>query len=182
MNIRNKKQLEEHLQNGNKVEYVFFWGPLPEISGVSKSCFSQWHPSPFTVGGITYKTAEHFMMAEKARLFGDTESAEKIVAAKGASKAKKIGREIKHFDESLWLQHRFDIVVNTSKHKFGQNEDLKAFLLSTGDKVLVEASPEDNIWGIGLAEDNSDCETPDTWQGLNLLGFALMEARDLLLK
>jgi len=130
MKIRSKEQLEEHLRNGNDVEYLFFWGPLPEISGVSKSCFSQWHPSPFTVDGITYKTAEHFMMAEKARLFGDTASEEKIIAAQGASKAKKLGRAISPFNESLWQQHRLDIVINASKYKFGQNEDLKTFLLS----------------------------------------------------
>lgn len=122
------------------------------------------------------------MMAEKARLFGDEESAKKAVAAQNPREAKTIGRGVKHFNESTWLNNRFKIVVNANYHKFSQDDALKVFLLSTNERVLVEASPVDKIWGIGLAAENNSCENPNLWKGLNLLGFALMEVRSLLLE
>ena len=81
------------------------------------------------------------------------------------------------FDERLWADQRFDIVVSGNVRKFGQHADLRDFLLGTGDRVLVEASPRDRIWGIGLAADDERARSPEHWAGLNLLGFALMEAR-----
>ena len=64
--------------------------------------------------------------------------------------------------------------------KFSQNQNFKDFLLSTGDKILVEASPYDRIWGIGMLETDNRAENPLLWNGENLLGFALMEVRDQL--
>jgi ribA/ribD-fused uncharacterized protein len=103
-----------------------------------------------------------------------------ILAAKHPGEAKKLGREVQGFDETLWLEHRSDIVLRANLAKFGQQEALRTFLLNTGDRILVEASPDDQIWGIGLAEDHPDAAVPDRWKGLNLLGFALMEVRDRL--
>lgn len=117
------------------------------------------------------------MMAEKARLFGDEDARGRILQAPGPNAAKRIGREIRGFDEEGWNGSRFDIVVRGSHAKFGQNPDLRSFLLGTGEQVLVEASPVDPIWGIGLAEDDPNAGHPEQWPGLNLLGFALMEAR-----
>ena len=91
-----------------------------------------------------------------------------------------MGRDVKGFDDETWSRHRFEIVVRGNEAKFGQNEDLKAFLLSTGEDILVEASPVDRIWGIGLAEDDPCATNPAQWQGLNLLGFALMTVRSML--
>lgn len=180
MKIRSTEQLINHLTEGSKVKYVFFWGHRKPQQGVGKSCFSQWYEAPFEYDGNRYLTAEHFMMAEKARLFEDQEAAQKAALAKTPGEAKRIGREVKGFDEEIWLQHRFDIVVKANLLKFSQNNDLKNYLLNTGERVLVEASPVDSIWGVGLAVDDPLVESPESWQGLNLLGFALMEAREQL--
>lgn len=163
---------------GERVKYLLFWGHRPRPDGrIGASCLSQWWPSPFTVDGVTYASAEHWMMAGKAGLFGDTEAAERAVAAKSPAEAKKVGRLVRDFDGDVWERERFGLVVAGSVHKFGQNAELGGFLLGTGDRVLVEASPMDRIWGIGLAANDPRAEDPATWRGLNLLGFALMEAR-----
>ena len=180
MKIGSREELVDFVNHGNKVKYVFFWGHRPPKTGVSKSCFSQWYASPFVIEGISYSTAEHYMMAEKARLFGDEENREKIITTGNPGEAKKLGRRVKGFEEHLWVKHCFDIVIAGNLAKFSQNPELKGFLLNTGNRVLVEASPKDRIWGIGLAADNPDVENPNLWQGLNLLGFALMVVRDQL--
>ncbi|MEP6804578.1 MAG: NADAR family protein, partial [Flavobacterium sp.] len=143
-----------------------------------KTCFSQWWLSSFEVDKVIYKTAEHWMMAKKAELFKDDKVLEKILQAKSPAEAKKFGREVKNYNETLWLAARFDIVKEGNYHKFNQNPELKEFLINTKDRVIVEASPVDAIWGIGLASDHKDIENPEKWRGLNLLGFALMEVRD----
>lgn len=120
------------------------------------------------------------MMAEKARLFGDEASHRAIVQAPTPAEAKKLGARVGGFSEETWLQHRFDIVVRGNLARFTQNSELGEFLAKTGDQVLVEASPIDRIWGIGLAEGDPRCQHPEQWQGLNLLGFALMEVRSRL--
>jgi ribA/ribD-fused uncharacterized protein len=117
------------------------------------------------------------MMYRKAVLFGDEESAGRIVAASHPRQAKMLGRRVRNFDESIWNKQRFDIVVDACLVKFGQNAELRQFLLGTGDRVLVEASPTDRIWGIGLTARDERAADPALWQGLNLLGFALMHAR-----
>ena len=118
------------------------------------------------------------MMAGKARLFGDEEAERRAVSRRAAPRAaKKAGRLVRGFDEAVWERERFALVVEGSVHKFGQNADLREFLLNTGDRVLVEASPVDRIWGIGLAADDQRAADPASWRGPNLLGFALMEAR-----
>lgn len=178
--VRNTDGLIGLLERGNRVKYLFFWGHRKPVSGVSKSCLSQWYEAEFVVDNKIYPTAEHFMMAEKARLFRDTETEEKILKAVTPGEAKKLGRCVSGFDDVAWAAHRFDVVVSANVGKFSQNEALKDFLLNTGDRVLVEASPVDKIWGIGLAEDSPAVENPRRWKGLNLLGFALMEVRERL--
>ncbi|WP_194238586.1 NADAR family protein [Streptomyces spongiae] len=166
---------------GARVRYLHFWGHRPRHDGqVGASCLSQWWPSPFTVDGVEYATAEHWMMASKARLFGDAEAEKKAVTAANPALAKKAGRLVRGFDESIWERERFGIVVEGSVHKFAAHADLREFLLGTGDRVLVEASPMDRVWGIGLAKDDERAADPERWRGPNLLGFALMEARERL--
>ena len=175
--------LLDQLAQDAHIKYLFFWGHQPSKDGViTRSCFSQWWLADFVVAGSTYRTAEHWMMAEKARLFDDKEVLNRILAAKSPAEAKKLGREIKHFEPETWEAHKVEIVVNGNLHKFGQNQSLQQFLLSTNDRVLVEASPVDAIWGIGLSADSVDAAEPARWQGPNLLGFALMEVRDQLRK
>ncbi len=162
------------------MKYVFFWGHQKSGSQVTKSCFSQWYGSKFEEDGNEFITAEHYMMYHKAKLFGDTNACKRIVLASNPGGAKAIGREVLGFDQKLWDEKRVTIVVNANLAKFSQNPELKAFLLNTGSNVLVETSPVDKIWGIGLGQDNSASANPNTWKGLNLLGFALMEVRDQL--
>lgn len=163
---------------GEKVKYLRFWGHRPRADGtIGASCLSQWWPSPFTVDGVTYASAEHWMMVGKARLFGDAAAAQTAVAAKSPAEAKEAGRLVRGFDEAVWERERYALVVAGSLHKFGQDPALREFLLATGDRVLVEASPMDRIWGIGLAADDPRAQDPAAWRGLNLLGFALMDAR-----
>jgi ribA/ribD-fused uncharacterized protein len=179
--ILSRTELCAHINQGRPAKYLFFWGHRPTRDGsVGKTCFSQWFESAFEVAGIRYPTAEHYMMTEKARLFGDTDTLTRIIAAPNPGAAKALGREIRNFEEKRWVEQRFSIVVNGNLAKFSQNEALAAFLLGTGERILVEASPLDTIWGIGLAADDPLAADPNTWNGLNLLGFALMEVRRLL--
>ena len=136
--------------------------------------------APFKADGESYASAEHFMMAEKARLFGDMATRRAILSTTKPGAAKALGRTIAGFDEAKWEASRFQTVVVGNLFKFGGDAALKEYLLETGDKVLVEASPVDRIWGIGLAADDPCAEQPEHWHGLNLLGFALMCARDML--
>lgn len=163
---------------GERLDFVFFWGHQPSSHGIiTASCFSQWYDAAFEVEGQRYPTAEHFMMAEKAALFGDKATQSQILQATNPGAAKALGREVKEFDEAVWLQHRFDIVVRGNMEKFKQHQDLQLFLLQTEPRVLVEASPVDSVWGIGLAANHENASNPNHWKGLNLLGFALMEVR-----
>ena len=116
-------------------------------------------------------------MWRKAMLFGDLDSAEEILQAPPPRQAKELGREVQGFDQRRWEECRYEIVLTGCRAKFDQHADLRRFLLSTGNRVLVEASPEDSVWGIGLAADDPRREDPQQWQGRNLLGFALTEAR-----
>lgn len=165
------------VQRGERLKYVFFWGHQSSQHSITSACFSQWYGAPFVVDGDRYRTAEHFMMAAKARLFGDNAAHAKVLAAPTAGAAKAIGREVKGFNEQTWVTHRYEIVVSANQAKFSQNADLKAFLLGTGQRVLAEASPVDRIWGIGLAANDDRATNPKRWRGLNLLGFALMDVR-----
>lgn len=173
--------LIREVRAGARIKYLHFWGHRPRPDGrVGASCLSQWWPSPFTVDGVTYATAEHWMMAGKARLFRDAEAVRRALAAGHPAQAKKAGRLVRGFDEDLWARERFRIVVEGSVHKFAAHPELREFLLGTGERVLVEASPVDRVWGIGLAADDEAAADPERWRGANLLGFALMEARDRL--
>ena len=163
---------------GERLRYLFFWGHRPSNKGVTAACFSQWYTAPFEVDGQHYATAEHFMMAEKATLFGDIEIRQQILAAPSPAKAKALGSSVRGFEESTWTAHRFGIVVRGNQAKFSQNPVLAEFLHNTRGRVLAEASPVDRVWGIGLAHDAPEAQNPTRWRGLNLLGFALMEVRD----
>lgn len=171
-------ELLAYLSEGNAVEYIFFW-KHKEKNGeaISQCCLSNWYQAKFTVDGVTYATSEHYMMANKAIVFCDTAIYHKILAAKTPKEAKALGKSIRGFNGVIWNEHRIKIVVRGNEAKFSQNEPLKDYLLKTGDKVLVEASPYDCIWGIGMGADDHYAMNPKKWNGLNLLGFALMEVR-----
>lgn len=167
------------IEEGIEPSYLFFWGDKSRKDGaIGKSCLSQWWKQGFTHEEIYYRTAEHWMMAEKARLFGDEESLKKILRSNTPIEAKKLGRKVRDFQVEIWTQHCYDIVRTGNWYKFSQHPRLKAFLLSTGQQILVEASPYDQIWGIGLSQEAPQAHQPSEWLGQNLLGFALMEVRD----
>ncbi|MGD6742925.1 NADAR family protein [Streptomyces sp. BH106] len=181
MEIDSRESLVKALAAGTSVKYLHFWGHTPRKDGsIGAGCLSQWWPSPFTVAGVEYATAEHWMMAQKARLFGDPEAERRAIAAGHPAEAKKAGRLVRGFDGEVWERERFGVVVEGSVHKFAADPGLREFLVSTGERVLVEASPMDQVWGIGLAADDAGAADPEAWRGLNLLGFALMAARERL--
>ena len=93
---------------------------------------------------------------------------------------KVLGREITGFIEEKWNQHKYQFVLNANLAKFSQNPLLKDFILSTGSKILIEASPYDKIWEIGMSASDENVTNPSLWQGQNLLGIALMEVREIL--
>jgi ribA/ribD-fused uncharacterized protein len=176
--MRTVADLVAAVAGGARPDYLRFWGHRPRQDGrIGAGCLSQWWPVEFTVDGARHRSAEHAMMAGKAALFGDTDTAERIRRAPDPRAAKELGRQVRGFDELTWAAHRFDIVVTANLAKFGQHPDLRDFLLGTGDRVLVEAAPDDRVWGIGLAADDPRAASPDTWRGQNLLGFALMAVR-----
>lgn len=179
--VRSVAELIDASRGESQVRFLFFWGHRPQRDGgVGKGCLSQWWPAPFIVDGLTFPTAEHYMMWRKAVLFGDHDTAAKLLTAPHPHAAKSLGRQVAGFDRAVWERHRFDIVVAGNVAKFGQHPELRGYLLGTGDQVLVEASPLDRIWGIGLAADHPCASDPARWPGLNLLGFALMQARETL--
>jgi ribA/ribD-fused uncharacterized protein len=181
MSARNVAELVDLTLSGGKVKYLHFWGHKPQSDGsIGAGCLSQWWPAGFTVDGRTFGTAEHYMMWRKAILFGDVEIGEQILAAGHPHRAKALGRQVRGFDQAVWNAHRYAIVVDASVAKFAQHDDLCTFLLGTGDRILVEASPMDRVWGIGLTATDPRAADPAQWRGLNLLGFALMDARTVL--
>lgn len=173
--------LMDAIRSGFKPEYLYFWGHTAKHEAtIGKACLSQWYPANFTVDGHTYPTAEHFMMAGKALAFGDQETFGRVLNAASPNAAKRLGREVRGFDEAHWQQVRCDLVVQGNLEKFRQNPALRDYLLGTDECVIVEASPVDRIWGIGLSADDPRATNPEQWDGLNLLGFALMAVRTIL--
>lgn len=173
-----RDELIARVAKGESFDFLLFWGHRQKAPGhADASCLSQWFPASFVVDGALYRTAEHFMMAGKARLFGDEQILQEILRVEGPDEAKRLGRRVRGFDEAAWARARSELVVQGNVAKFGQNEKLRSFLLSTGEKVLVEASPRDRVWGIGMGASNPSARVPAQWKGLNLLGFALMQAR-----
>lgn len=150
--------------------HVFFWGEW----------FSNWYDCIVEYKDHTFDNSEQAFMWEKAKFFGDHEIAKKILMFSNPSKAKKLGRQVKNFDAEKWRDPGYRFMVDINFAKFNQNEFLKRHLLETGDKTIVEASPYDKIWGIGLREDDDRVLDEDNWDGLNLLGKALMEVREIL--
>ena len=144
-------------------KHVFFWNGI----------YSQWHKSPMTIDEIEYSSCEQYMMHQKALTFGDSEIAEKVLQTSNPKDQKGLGRQIKGFDKDKWDSVCLGIVYRGNFAKFSQNPDLMEELLSTGDRLLVEASPLDKIWGIGMSEQDPGVDDPANWKGLNLLGWSI---------
>ncbi|HEX3789085.1 MAG TPA: NADAR family protein [Pseudonocardiaceae bacterium] len=174
-------ELVDRISAGERPDYLFFWGHHAAPGrAVGPWVFSQWWPATFVVDGREYPTAEHYMMTGKALLFGDEAIAAAIRSAATPREAKELGRQVANFDEQRWADRCSELVEAGNLAKFGQHPELRDYLLDTGDRVLVEASPVDRVWGIGLAADDPRAADPTRWRGRNLLGFALMQVRDRL--
>ena len=150
--------------------FVFFWSGWP----------SQWHPAAFTVDGVRYNRCEQFMMAEKARVFGDADAVAKVLAADDPRQQKSLGRKVRGFDPVVWDGVCRGIVYHGNLARFSQDPVLAGTLLKSGEKTIVEASPLDAVWGIGLAADDPRASDPGQWPGTNWLGVALMQVREAL--
>lgn len=175
---RSLPELRARAAAGRRVKYLLFWGHQPQSDGsIGPGCLSQWWLAPFVVNGIRYATAEHYMMVGKARLFGDETIAARILTTPHPGAVKALGRQVRGFDQATWDAHCFDLVVAGNVAKFSQHPDLGQYLSRTGNRVLVEASPVDRVWGIGLSATDPRAHDPARWRGSNLLGFALMHAR-----
>ena len=173
------EQIRQAYLDGEKQEYYMFWGHQPSLDGsITRSCLSQWWKTKFSCGVEEYCCMEQFMMAKKAELFQDNKILKQILDCDDPKRIKALGRKVSNFDEEIWNREKYFIVLHGNYMKFSQNSELKKFLLSTGDTILVEASPYDAIWGIKMSRNDKDILNPLKWKGKNLLGFALMEVRD----
>ena len=153
-------------------DLVLFWHP--------PSAFSQWTPSPFTVDFVEYNCPEQFIMASKARLFGDDTALSAILASDDPREQKRLGRQVRHFDHDLWQTECENIVLHGNLAKFSQNEEMRLALTRTGDRRLAEASPNDNLWGVGLSTCDPRASFPYFWCGQTLVGQALEHVREIL--
>jgi ribA/ribD-fused uncharacterized protein len=153
--------------------YTFFF--------TEASPFSQWYRCAFLADGQAFNCAEQYMMHGKAMLFGDGDTALEILAADHPRQHKALGRKVKGFDDGIWRREREGIVRAGNHAKFTQNPELRELLLATRGTTLVEASPYDRIWGIGLAASDPRAQDARQWKGQNLLGKILTALRDELL-
>lgn len=152
-------------------KYAFFW----------RSPLGQWNMKPFTDNeGVTYNCAEQYMMAKKALLFRDQETYKLIMDSSSPKEQQELGRKVKNFDQKVWEANACTIVYQGNLYKFSQNPVLLELLMSTEDRILVEASPYDLVWGIGYSEEDSEyiITDPSNWRGANWLGFTLTNLRD----
>ena len=140
--------------------------------------FSNFYNSKFTLDNIEFDNSEQYFMHQKALFFNDNEIASKILKATTPAKCKYLGREIKNFSDSKWATVRYDMMLTGCRAKFTQNNRLKNILINTDNLIIVEASPTDKIWGVGLAIDDKDILHIERWKGQNLLGKVLMNLRE----
>lgn len=148
---------------------VLFWR--------SAEIYSNWHPAAFEESGRRFSSTEQYMMWCKAMRFGCYALAARMLHEHNVRRLKAMGREVTGYQEEVWERERMPMMVRACWLKFSQNAGLRDELLATGDRILVEASPDDDIWGILLAEDDPRALDPKQWRGRNLLGYALMEVR-----
>lgn len=184
MNIESLKSVKSIYEDS---EMVLFWGHSPAINNViTDSCLSQWYKCKFTetytskdgaTKKVNFTSTEQYMMFRKASIFKDYEIANHILKIQNPKTIKGLGRKIKDFDEAIWDKHKVRVVIRGNYLKFSQNEELKKHLLSTGDKIIVEASPYDKVWGVGMSRGNKGIYDLNKWKGENLLGFSLMAVR-----
>ena len=162
------------LKDGSVVKALGFWG--------NESHFSNFHPCKIK---FMYRnemreidSSEQMFMIFKSIMFKDDKSTFDIIDAQNPMLAKSIGRSVKNYDDKKWSESRYEYMVSSVMLKAVQNKDFRDRLTETKGMYLVEASPYDKIWGVGLKTNESDIRFEDKWRGENLLGKALMKVRD----
>ena len=160
--------------SGQPERFTFFWGHTAKSR---YPCFSQWYARDFMVDGVTFARCEQWMMWSKAVLFGDRAAAAAIMASTDPRQDKALGRGVRGFDDAAWTAEAPGIVRRGNLEKFAQHADLRQVLAATRDTTLVEASPYDRIWGIGLGASDPRALSRATWLGQNLLGEAETSVR-----
>lgn len=173
-----REAIKQRYNDGEPLQFVFFWGPGE--SKLPKACFNQWHNAAFHHNNFLYANAEQAMMAEKAYMFKDFGTLQQILDCVSPRAVKALGRMVQNYNDTQWAAGRLQLVVDINYEKFSQNHDMRENLLATGQSILVEASPVDQVWGIGLVETNDWAKNPNLWRGTNLLGEALMIVREQL--
>ncbi|TKD65802.1 NADAR family protein [Flavobacterium sp. ASW18X] len=181
------RELIKAIRERDETQFTFFWE--------TKSPFSQWHKSLFKSSDVSFhkgiyeqqkeylksslpnelefSSAEQFMMYHKAIIFLDREIADKILNTSNPRKLKELGRQVKNYDDDIWKYHRSNVIYAANKAKFSQAPHLMDVLTDTIGTTLVEAAPNDQIWGIGLVADDPKAQQRETWEGKNLLGEIL---------
>ena len=149
-------------------KFTFFWG----------GTFSQWAPSKFIIDGVEFNTCEQYMMYKKALMFHDYDAAKKVMETSNPKEQKAIGRKVKNFNDNVWVKYCRDIVYDANVAKFTQNPGMLTELMATNGTTMVEASPYDKRWGIGLGAENPFAQDRSTWDGLNWLGEAIQQVRE----
>ena len=157
----------------NTQPWIFFFHEN-EVNG----CFSNWYPSPFTLDGITYRHVEQYIMAMKAKMFGDTASFDAILKADSPAVCKSLGRGVSGYVDPVWASRRHRVLLTGLREKFAQNPELREALLATGEAGIAEANPNDPVFAIGMSAADAAATDPDNWPGQNLLGLSLMELRE----
>lgn len=147
--------------------HIYFWG----------SVFSNFAPVLFVIDFVAYTSVEQYFMSRKAAMFGDFETLGKIMKAEHPAEQKKLGREVKGFNGEIWDYWKYKVMIDGTLAKFTSSKHLTDTMLDTHDKVLVEASPTDLIWGVGLHYNDDKILDKDNWRGQNQLGKALMHIR-----
>lgn len=149
--------------------HIFFWG--------DDDVYSNFYRFEFKYKGKTFFCSEQAFMWEKAMLFGDKNIAGQILKSTHPYECKKLGRKVKNYDDKKWGKVREDIWKEILINKFS-SEPLKSEILKTKNKILVEASPYDKLYGIGLEVWDDRVLDENNWKGKNLLGKILMGVRE----
>ena len=171
---------KEPLKNGRCIicgwcigdKYHFFYGGY----------LSQWSDCSFTIGDTKFTSAEQYMMYTKAVMFEDYSIMEQILETTDPSEQKRLGKLVHNFSQYVWDREKYNIICTGNLAKFTQDLEHKEFLLNTGNKIIVEASEDDTVYGIGLGIDDSRIWEPKQWKGTNLLGKCLVHVRELIKK
>ena len=160
-------------------KHVYFWGEF----------LSNWYPARFTEARegktLEFFNSEQYFMYEKAKAFGDEEIAMRILfEGKNPKQAKSLGRKVKGYNDEVWNKMRYKVMLRANLLKYLQNKDIEKLLLNEEfeGKNFCEASPVDQVWGVGLAENDPLIDDESNWRGQNLLGKVLDEVRDILKK